>query len=249
IATVYLYGNAAKYLPGAIWNYVARAYLGAQQGIGQQRVWTASLIDVTTAVATGLLVYGVSGFFPRQHSAFLPVWAPFVLALGVLAVISPPALRLVDRVVRRLRQRQSAPVEPPWHVTARYLLCAFVTWSVIGIAFWALVNGVYPLPLGAAPEAMGVWSLAVISGLVSVVAPQGLGVREGALALGLSGLLPPPVVIVVVVAARVWMIVCDLLAVVVWWTATVAENRVARRRRARARTVATAFQAKGRENL
>ncbi len=57
VAGVYIYSNLARYLPGAVWNLVARAYLGHQQGLGQRRIWTATVIDLTVAVATGLVLY------------------------------------------------------------------------------------------------------------------------------------------------------------------------------------------------
>lgn len=218
IASVYLYGNLARYLPGAVWNLLARAYLGQRLGLGQRRLWTATVIDLTVAIATGLLVYAatVAGGGPAVVSPLLVA----ACSLALFALVSPPALRLVDRATRR---GAGASDVLGWRAYGAYVLMSGVVWTWIGGAFFLFVAGLYPVEPTFVLPAMGLWSISVVAGLIAVGVPQGLGVKEGLLAFGLSAAVPAPVAVAVALASRLWLIVCDALAVGLWWCFTVVD--------------------------
>ncbi|GIW09926.1 MAG: hypothetical protein KatS3mg061_0983 [Dehalococcoidia bacterium] len=239
IAWVYLSSNLARYLPGAVWNLVARAYLGGRYGLGQRRVWTATAIDLGLAVASGLLIYLLSG----AVGAPVPVPVPIAAggALVVLALISPPVLAGLDR---RLAARSGRGVVLGWRELGGYLGCSLLIWVAIGLAFGLLLSALYPLEPVLLPAAAGAWSLAVVVGLVAPGVPQGLGVREGVLMLMLASLVPLPTAAALAVASRFWMICGDVLAVGIWWTVGVyATKRRARTLRGWPASEATASSA------
>ena len=87
-----------------------------------------------------------------------------------------------------------------------------VFWLMQGLSFAALVHG---LTGGDAPAAfylVATWVGAYLIGFLSLLTPSGLGVREGALVLLLSPLLPGAVAAVVAIVARLWMVVVEFLA-------------------------------------
>jgi hypothetical protein len=212
IASVYLYGNLARYLPGAVWNFLARAYLGHRLGIGQRRIWTATVLDLTVAVATGLLLYAatVAGGAPAVVSPLLVAGC----ALALFALMSPPTLRLVDRATGG---RAGVTKTFGWRAYGAYVLVSGVVWAGIGVAFFFFVAGLYPVEPTFVLPAIGLWSLSVVAGLIAVGIPQGLGVKEGLLAFGLSAAVPGPVALALALASRLWLVGCDVLAVGLWW--------------------------------
>jgi uncharacterized membrane protein YbhN (UPF0104 family) len=219
-ASVYIYGNAAKYVPGAIWNYFARVYLGQRQGMEVRQMWIANLIEILVSLCTGLILYGGSLLWPHIHRSLLPKQLIVTLITALLAVVSPPALRVLDSLVRRLQRQggsQHQPILLSWGSFARYILFSCITWLLIGLAFYFLVQSVYPLPLNYLPEAIGVWSLSVVVGLAAVGIPQGLGVKEGILVMAMNAIVPLPVALSISVLSRVWLIACDLVATLAWW--------------------------------
>jgi uncharacterized membrane protein YbhN (UPF0104 family) len=213
VASVYLYSNLARYLPGAIWNLFARAYLGQQRGLGQRRIWTATVLDLTVAIATGLLLYAVMA--PAAGLALLSPLLSGSIALLLMGVVSPPALRAVTRYPGG---RASHRIVLGWAQYAAYVGVSCAIWLAIGVAFHLFVAGLFPVEPAFLPAAIGLWSLSVVAGLVAIGVPQGLGVKEGLLVLGLSAVLPGPVATAIAVGSRLWMILCDIVAVGVWWS-------------------------------
>lgn len=224
ITSVFLYGNTARYLPGSIWNYLARGYLGSQEGLAVRRVWTASLGEILGITGAGFLVYLVSLAWPHNHIPLLPI--PALLAcLGLALLVSSPP------VMRGLSQRDLPEWFPRWpglpsnpeqaavapSALFRYMLVLVPICTQMGLAFYVFARSLYPLPLHYLPEATGLWNIAILLGLLALGVPHGLGVREGLLAWGLSAALPAPAALAIAVLARLWVVICELLATGFWW--------------------------------
>ena len=98
---------------------------------------------------------------------------------------------------------------------AVYLAIAgnIVAWLLYGAAFELFVLGVVG-PVHASYAAfVTAWSWAYVLGYLVIVVPAGIGVRDSALALALTGLgiTTPPQAAVIVVASRLWLTVLELL--------------------------------------
>ncbi|MCS6800715.1 MAG: hypothetical protein RMM58_09740 [Chloroflexota bacterium] len=227
IASIYLYSNLARYLPGAVWNLAARAYLGHRQGLGQRQIWIATAIDLTVAVATGLLLYSVT--VAAGGAAVVPPLLAAGGALALFAAVSPPSLRRLSRLLGR----GAGPTEVlQWRVYIAYLGASCAAWGGMGVAFFFFVAGLYPVTGSFALSAIGLWSLSAVAGLAAVGVPQGVGVKEGVLVLGLSSALPAPAALAIALASRLWLMLCDVIAAGVWWgaAALAARSRCPRRR-------------------
>ena len=74
-------------------------------------------------------------------------------------------------------------------------LAAAVSWVAYGVAFWCLARGLLGTNTLSLGTAVGVFAAGYIAGLVAIIAPGGVGVREAILiglltpALGSGGLL------------------------------------------------------------
>jgi uncharacterized membrane protein YbhN (UPF0104 family) len=220
IINIYIYGNISKYLPGSVWNYVARGYLGQKKGIGISKIGLASVIEIIVSINAGLFLYYVSLFWPHIHRSFLPM--PYMLAgiVILLITISPPIIKLIDSIQWKIRRR--IPEDKPsfefnWIIYTVYILFSYQVWLFIGIAFFLLIMSIHPLTTQFLPEAIGVWSFSVIVGLIAIGIPQGLGVKEGILTLALQAVVPLPVALSISIFSRFWLITCELLATFLWW--------------------------------
>jgi uncharacterized membrane protein YbhN (UPF0104 family) len=166
------------------------------------------------AVASGILVCGVLGIgTDRLGATGQPVL--LVLAacasLGVLALLSPDLVGQINRVL----PERLPPLRP---LSVGALAAGFgtniVAWVAYGLALLALARGSLPgvaLPFG---EATGIFAAAYLAGLVAVITPGGLGVREGALVLLLTPLTGSRVALALAIASRVLFTVAELVAAV-----------------------------------
>jgi len=211
-ARIWTLSSLGKYVPGKVWATAGAVIMSQRAGASGTNALTAALAMQGLAVASGILVCGVLGIgADRIGSTGEPVL--LVLAacasLGVLALLSPALVQQINAVL----PARLPPLRP---LSVRALVAGFgtnvVAWVAYGMALIALARGSLPgvvLPFG---EATGIFAAGYLAGLVAVITPGGLGVREGALVLLLTPLTGPRVALALAVASRVLFTVADLLA-------------------------------------
>lgn len=213
-ARIWMLSSLGKYVPGKVWAAAGAVVMSQRAGASGTNALTAALAMQGLAVASGILVCGVLGIgTDRLGSTGQPVL--LILAacasLGILALLSP---ELVGQVNRALPER--LPRLRPLGLGA--LVAGFATnvvaWVAYGVALLALARGSLPgvvLPFG---EATGIFAAAYLAGLVAVITPGGLGVREGALVLLLTPLTGSRVALALAIASRVLFTVAELVAAI-----------------------------------
>ena len=211
-ARIWTLSSLGKYVPGKVWATAGAVIMSQRAGASGTNALTAALAMQGLAVASGILVCGVLGIgADRLGATGEPVL--LVLAgcasLGVLALLSPNLVEQINRVMParlpRLRPLGFGALVAGFGTNV-------VAWVAYGMALVALARGSLPgvaLPFG---EATGIFAAAYLAGLVAVITPGGLGVREGALVLLLTPLTGSRVALALAIASRVLFTVAELVA-------------------------------------
>jgi uncharacterized membrane protein YbhN (UPF0104 family) len=203
----------AKYVPGKVWAVIGRAgYVGERTGYPLSRLSLSSLQAQLLMLWVGLPLGGLTFAFASE-----PDWrrlALVSLALwGLLSAVlaSDAAGRILTWLQGRLRLETDA-VRP---VLSLRRLTGALPWFLPGWAAWCAGFALLVTALtGAPPE----WSdglafvLATTLGVMAVIAPGGLGVREGllvALLVMLGHTLEVATTLAVV--ARLWFLAGEAL--------------------------------------
>lgn len=170
-----------KYIPGGVFGFVARLY--DDDGAPRARLLAAGLVEqfvgAAMAVLLGAICYAAAWY--RQ-----PAFLVLIVLLPLLAVLGVDWLGVILRYGARLQRR--IPVLPP-HSRPQLLIAALlsllqqVCWS---LAVGLLVISLFGLDALAAVGVAGSFGLAVGAGVLVVISPGGIGVREGAMT-ALSG--------------------------------------------------------------
>jgi hypothetical protein len=213
-----------KYLPGKIWILLGRAeYIASRRGAPRATVVAISLNDQLVSIWTGL-VMGTGCLF-LVGGLELYGWILLLSWLGLSALIFLPWFHsLAERILEKVSRR---PIAFPSLDLRSFL--AVAPWSFAVWIAWSL--GFYFLVLALAPEsatpAIGLaFPLAASLGVLAIVSPGGLGVREGLLVgvLVASGLEATQAV-TISVAARAWFIVGEAALFVAGTLAAQRQNR------------------------
>ena len=225
---IFFVGQLGKYVPGSVFAIAAQMELGRSQGVPRSRVGTAGLLFMGVLVAAGLLVAAVALPFTSPTALARYGWVLIALPVGLLCLAPPLLTRLVAVLLRLLRRD---PLDRPltWRGTGAALGWAVTMWAAYGLHLFVLLSA---LPTTGGPNRLllsaGAYALAWTAGFVVVVAPAGAGVRELALVVALSPVLPRGPALAVAVLSRVLMTLGDL-----GWAA--ATGRQQRRRPAAVR--------------
>lgn len=213
---IWSFSTFGKYLPGKIANLGYRTLIISLRGHGSpQQVLLAwgieSVCSLLGGAVTLLLAMALLGV--RMLNDRLSAWSILAVVAATIAVAIISLIRPVRSFVFR-QLRMGAAIERLHSIsflmlTAYYAAC----WAVLGAVLWLIARafGQSALPFG---EAVLTYAAAGMSGMLTVIAPSGLGVREGIMILLLSVHLPPTFATVIAIAARFIATLGDVFIIV-----------------------------------
>ncbi|WDZ83528.1 lysylphosphatidylglycerol synthase domain-containing protein [Micromonospora cathayae] len=199
VMRIFLVGFLAKYVPGKVPGIVAAVKVATANGVTLPRMLVAGTLSTLLVHLTGLSVGLLTGGQVLGGQAGWLVLA----ALPVLVAVAWP--RTLDRLVALVLRLARRP-EPARSVSGRAVRVAVgwqtLSWLVSGVHLWLLAVAMGADPAASLPLCVGAFGLATVVGVLAVVVPDGLGVREAALTGALALVLPVPSAVAVAVASR-----------------------------------------------
>jgi uncharacterized membrane protein YbhN (UPF0104 family) len=208
---IWAFSNGTKYIPGYIWQFLTAARLATASGLSQVVTLSSMLVHLMLSLASAGVVAVAT--LPLVRLGLVPqvAWTLRVLVpCAALACAHPAWINLGLRMIPRALHREVLVWRGSWPGGLALLGLGTVSWALYGVAYFLFLLALAPVPLAALPAAAGVNALSFAAGLVIPV-PGGLGVRESAMTLLLTPLLPAGVAALVSVAARLWSIVAELV--------------------------------------
>lgn len=221
IVSGYLQSQFAKYLPGNVFQYVARHALGRQLGIAHGTLAAAAIAEaalLVCAAATLMLLFGAPVL--QKLLPGLPAFPPWT---GLLCVLAVP-------IAHALIRYAPAPRWIPRYPLSRLLLALlayFGFFAVFGGLFWAILQWGFGSDHPLA-ELIGGSSAAWLAGFVVPGAPAGAGLREAALVFATGAAEPTDELLSAIVFFRVVTLGGDLLAFVAGWLMSRVRGRAPR---------------------
>jgi hypothetical protein len=182
--------QALRFLPGGFWAPASRVLV--VHGSPLDRLSTVAgenLLALAAATSIGCLALAVSGRL---------LWLPLALAIAVPI----GAAKLLEHRIRITPARSVRGA-------ANYLL-AFLAYAIAAVMVQLAVSGWHD-PAAVAGAASVAWA----AGLVVVIAPSGLGVREWVYVKLLDGTLPHGELLAAAVTMRLIMIVAECAVLVI----------------------------------
>lgn len=226
-ARIYYVGFLAKYVPGRLLPLLANIRMGRAAGVKAGRMATVYVLTMVISSLTGLTVgLLAAGAFGGPGAALL------LAALPVAAFAARPDL--VNRAAgaaARLLRRPAPEARASGRGVRRSIAAQLLCWLAAGLQLWLLAIAQGAPAVRALPVCVGAFALGTVGGVVVVLAPDGIGVREAILLVALTTVLPLPAATAVVVASR---LVCTLSEITAAGAALAAAE-LARRRQLRGR--------------
>lgn len=211
LARAWFLANLSRYIPGVVWQFISLAQLGPSVGLAPASMITTLLGHVGFSLLSGAVVG--AWLLPGELAGEL---APVLVGLRwasplALVLVHPAVIHRVSRVAARATRRASPSWQGSWTDGLALLALSTLSWFLYGLAFHLFLDSFVPLAWSALPAVTAINALAFIVGYVVVIAPGGLGFKEGAIALLLAGLVPPAVAASLAIASRLWTIAAELL--------------------------------------
>lgn len=214
----------AKYLPGGIWNLVGRVYLCRRANVNNGASIVSVALETVLFLLSQIILITILGslylsdllasFLPQLNFKMASVGFTFLAMMAFIVVIVHP--KILSRILYIVVEKKGGKINLP-KVETTLLIYWLILYIIInaggGTAFYFFIASLYPIPLSLLPAIIAIVNLTFVIGFLTPIAPNGLGVREGLLALLLSYFIPSPIAVVISFATRIWSITSELISV------------------------------------
>lgn len=180
-ARAWTLSNLGRYIPGKVWSVAGLVVLAERSGVRRSAAAVSAFAMQAVVLGTGVVLVAIA----TPHAASPVLLGGAVLA--ALALIGVLAWRRTAQWLGTLAD-STAPL-PPLPLSAIIISSGLmlISWATFGVSFWMLIRGLISTASVPVPAAMGMFALGYVMGLIALVAPGGLGVRD----LALVGFLTP----------------------------------------------------------
>ena len=212
---IWFLSQAGRYIPGKVWFALGRIYLCEREGIPRSVATVATGFELLLVLGSAIVVFGLASLLSPslagQGYGFW-IWLVPVIVVGV----HPRIIRGLLRRLRRSPERFTMRYVDTLKILALYVLC----WCLYGVGFFLIgtalsvggAEGIFRTPqaMRVVPEMIGINALSWAGGLLSIVTPAGLGVREGISGLLLAGIAAKPYPALIPLTARIWVTLAEV---------------------------------------
>lgn len=209
---IWLQTQLARYVPGGVWEYAGRYAMSASAGAGKRSTAASLGLEMALQVLSASVFLALALLLRQDElpGGYLAVAG--LISLGCVLFLSPPVFsRLVNWGLRLLRLPELSLKFAYGDIVLLFLVALFGH-ALSGLGFVLFVNGLTPVDWSTAGLLASAFVGAWLIGYLAVFVPTGIGVREGALALLLGGVLPATVTAAAALGYRVLIALRDLVA-------------------------------------
>lgn len=207
--------NAARYIPGTVWQFVATAEMARSRGLSRVVLLASQIVHVGFSLLAAVLLALLT--LPTARAFPLAVPAPLagLFAVGSVALVHPHVINAALGAAARVTRREVRPWRGAWADGIVLLGLQFVGWVLYGAAFWLFLRSIAPVPPRLLLPAAGVNAASFVAGWIVLIAPAGAGARETAMTELLRAFVPFGVAAALSVLSRLWSIAAELVTVAI----------------------------------
>lgn len=233
---IFFLSNLARYVPGAIWQFAGLAAMSSAKGVAPSAATAAVLVQQATLLVTGLgLAIALAPAYLAPLAAAIGLPVPGLAArvaiafagIGLAVVVAPRVLEPLRRLAARWVPEAALVPELTPRRFARYALVTLGGWLLYGAAFALFARAV--LGDAAPPPFLGgaTYIAAYVAGIIWIFVPGGLGIREGALVVGLAPSLGYDRALFLAISSRIWLVALEILGALFFLRAVPDAGRAA----------------------
>lgn len=231
-ARIWTISNLWRYVPGKVWQIPAMSGLARQANVSAAAAAGSAVLSTVLNIASGLAIVLALGW--RWVDTISPGARAIAIALIVLAAIGLVALPFVlsrfSSWVARLSGRDVQLAAPPVRTVLLATLGNVTAWVLYGIAFMWMVRGVIGDAPGATWQYIAVYTASYVVGYLILIAPGGIGPREGVMIALLPslGLATSKQALLIAGASRVWLTILEIVPGLLFMARDLARRRSTR---------------------
>ena len=207
----------SRFVPGKIWPIIGKTYLHNKIGIRQEKtllgIALEHIISLISALSIALLgIY--SGIKARN---FLRLDILLLIFLFCIILIHPSIIQYSVKLISKFTKKQIMTFKLRYTQLLSLLLLHILIVFIQCIGFFFLLRSAYSIStdITSILGISGIYMLSYTVGVLSFIAPGGLGIKEGVLATLLTMYMPASFAIMIALVSRLWTLIPEILFLLV----------------------------------
>ncbi len=210
-ARIWFISNLGRYVPGKIWQIGAMGVMAQERGVSPvAAAGSAVVVNIVSVIAGVGVVVATGG---RVLARYAGETAALAAVLVVALLILPVGATLMLRLYRRLTGHALNLGTLPPRALVVALVGTSVAWLLYGVAFRWFALGVGTSSSAGLASYTAAYTFSYLLGYLVLLAPGGIGVREGALVASMTqlGLASSGEATLVAVTSRLWLTALEVV--------------------------------------
>jgi len=212
--------NLGRYIPGKIWQLFGIIYFAREYGLSAEKATASFIISQIFMSASSLLILAIAAQIEPLiivdqirilGDKFTILFTTGMTLISLSIIIWPNRIISVGNFVLKKLRRPELTFAMDKKVAPIVFAGYCVAWIFYGVAFWLLVQSIFPQAELSLISAIGIFAGAYQIGYLFLFAPGGIGPRELIMSQMLMPFLPG-VAPIVAILARLWTIVIEIAA-------------------------------------
>ncbi|TMR93269.1 lysylphosphatidylglycerol synthase transmembrane domain-containing protein [Nonomuraea basaltis] len=197
-------GQLGKYIPGAVWAYAAMMELGRDHGSPPRRTFATISLGLVINIGVAISIAAATLW---TLEAVREAWYLVLLVPLIIVCLHPKVLTWGLNLALRIARREPLESVLPGRTVVVAVAWTALGWFVYGIHIWLIAGraDLYVIATGA-------YAFAWATGILTVVVPAGVGIREGALVLVLAPVIGTAPALAVAIVSRLAFTLADATA-------------------------------------
>jgi glycosyltransferase 2 family protein len=197
-----------RYVPGKITLFLARVYMCKKAGIEEKTAFTSIIIDTALFTLSGIILFLITiPFFTK-----LPSWLLFSsISIAIITIfLSHP--KIITKIINfglKIIKKEPIKIKIKYSQILFILIFHTVRWFIQGIAIYLFAKSIIEIPSELFIVIPGIFSISIVLGMVILIAPGGLGIREGLIVLLLTPFISAGPAIMLSLTSRILLTVSE----------------------------------------
>ncbi len=212
---IWLISHLGRFLPGYVWQFVGRIAFLSEQGISKKRGLLSIYLESASLVLSAILTALISMLLSTEEFNGLSLPLILTAMVGCVVIMHPKVLELALNILFTIFKKEKVQVEYSFRRILLIILYYIAFWFFLSFAFFLFVSSLYKVEPSLFFNVTIAFTTSWVIGFITILAPGGLGAREGSLMLFLQQALPKFIAPVIAISARVWAITGELTALMI----------------------------------
>lgn len=209
---IWFLATLARYVPGKIWQFVGAAQLARAEGIAPLPLVTSMIVNMGFTMAAAALLAAPLVAFQWLGGVAWAVAVGAVAAFAIVVAVHPRIMNFALDLAPRALHRDVLRWDASWGYGVLLLAWSLLSWIAYGAAFTLFAAAIFDIDASVVPGFVAANAVAVLAGILVVVAPAGLGARELTLTAVLEPWLPfAGAAALLALLSRLWVTAGELL--------------------------------------